>query len=302
VPLQTRPTLRLAALSLGLPLTRLGVRRLATLAMAAAVTSCDSSSQDPSLEWGWVTNCVGPDFSKLSQSGGTGSGTDRPVFRINDQLVLAVPKKNRPYTNSIERLPHECRTISDIPLAQFFSFVIWGEWSAGYKRENVRWSDGMPPKDVRPDLVSVRIEPQSAFPVSNAAVTPEQRQKAEQTLKEAQASLYEGTREVGGLSCLVPKGGVTMFHCSETTTQNGDGVKLDYRQLNASFVVIQADYTSSRYGGIHVYWKTVTSDVSHWRDIDEEVWKLISEWNLLNKGQVNDSAVPLASNNRWRGP
>ena len=37
VPLQTRCALRPAALSLGLPLTRLGVRLLATLATAAAM-------------------------------------------------------------------------------------------------------------------------------------------------------------------------------------------------------------------------------------------------------------------------
>src|ERR1700758_2804626 len=143
VPLQTRCALRPVALSRGLPRTGLGVRVLATLATAAVVTSCDSQSRNPQLEWGWVTNCTGPEFNKVSQDSGSSPGPDRPVFKINDQFVLAVPKKNRPYANKLDHEPRECKKISDLPPVVFLAFVFAGT-SSGDKPQDVPMRFGPP--------------------------------------------------------------------------------------------------------------------------------------------------------------
>jgi hypothetical protein len=265
------------------------------LATAVVAMSCDSHPRDPNLERGWVTNCVGPDFSKLSQNGSAGPGPDRPVFRINDQLVVAVPKKNQPVANSIDRPPAECKNVRDLPPAGFLFFAFSGNWSSGYKAEDVPWIGG---ERVRPDLVTVRIQPEIP-----STLSAEERQKIDKLIREQQRNFSEGPREIGGLTCFVPKmRSFPYVECSGSRPGDSDLVKLRFKRVGASFVLLQADYPSSRYGGIHVYWQTTTSDVSHWRDIEEETWKSVAEWNLLNKGQVSDSAVPLASNNRWRGP
>jgi hypothetical protein len=82
-------------------------------------------------------------------------------------------------------------------------------------------------------------------------------------------------REIAGLKCAdwcVGPTGVDTMH-------------LRYWQRSPSFVEIHATYTSSRYGGLLVWWHTYTSDVAHWRDIDDEVWKLVAQWNLLDNAE-----------------
>src|ERR1700686_5503623 len=101
---------------------------LAILATVTIIMSCGSPPH-PKLANGWVTNCSDPEFSKFSQTSGAGPGPARPVFRINDQLVLAVPKNNGPSAGRIEREPRECRTISDLPKVPYLYFVIRGNWS-----------------------------------------------------------------------------------------------------------------------------------------------------------------------------
>jgi hypothetical protein len=113
-------------------LTMKRLRRVSTtgmlLAMLAAVsvtTSCDNSPTE--LANGWVTNCSGAEFSQFSQSGGSGLGPDRPVFKINDQLVIAVPKINSPSANGIDSAPRACRKRSDLPPVNFLVFTNPGD-------------------------------------------------------------------------------------------------------------------------------------------------------------------------------
>ena len=239
---------------------------LATLAIAT-ITGCDSHPPDPQLGWGWVTNCAGPAFSRF---GGSGPGPDRPVFRVADQLVVAVPKSYRPYATPINRGPGECRKISDLPPANYLGFVFVGNWSAVYKREDV-------PPDLRPDRVVVRIDREFPSPLS-----AEDQRKIEQIGQEYHLrDLQGGAREIAGLTCIVPKiPYYAWFSCSGPRSGDSKLVKLRFTQENAHFVLILADYASSRYGGVHVFWKALTSDISHWRNIDDEMWRLLTDWNL----------------------
>lgn len=141
---------------------------LTLIGVAAAMVACDSDSRNPQLDWGWVTNCAGPEFTKF---GGSGPGPERPVFKVTDQLVLAVPKKYHPSAGSIDREPRECRKISDLPPANHVEFVMQGDWSAGYRLQDIpTYKDGT--KRFWPDRVWVRIEPEHV-----STLSPEEQQK-----------------------------------------------------------------------------------------------------------------------------
>jgi hypothetical protein len=286
LPLQTRRALDATALSFGLPLVRPGVSLLAILATAAVLTSCDLDPWDPKLQRGWVTNCVGPEFGKFAQNGHAGPGPERPVFKINDQLVLAVPKENSPRSVSIDHEPRTCTKVSDLPTVPYVYFYFQGNWSTGYHTNQHPLGPGMGTSTGQPDTVIVRIE-------QKEKLSDEQRQEIEESRRKALQEQTKDMYQVSGLTCL--RGG-----CSAARTGDSDIVSLKYQELSGSLVAIYAGYNSRRYGGSQLWWQTVTSDLAHWRDIDDEVWRLIDDWNLLNKG--TELAAPLASNNRWRGP
>lgn len=224
-----------------------------------------------------MTNCAGPAFNRFSPDDNSAPGPDRPVFKINDQLVLAVPKNNWP-SASIDRDPRECRKISDLPPAHHLYFVISGHWSAGYKPEDIPIVGGS--SEFQPDVVTVRIEPQIP-----STLSVEDQRTIDQITADSSRQNYIGTREVGGITCLVPKPAITFFSCSSNRPGAGaDIVRLRYRDYaNTPFVLLQAGYTSPRYGGIQVYWTVWTLDVSHAPEIDAAIWKSIEAWNLLDK-------------------
>lgn len=246
---------------------------IAILATVTLTTSCDDAPQSPQLANGWITNCAGPDFDRFSS--GPGTGPDRPVFKIRDQLVLAVPKQNWPSTISIDAPPRECRKLSDLTAVPFLYFVISGKWSQGYKPEDVLTVNGTP--QFQPDVVTVRIEP-STQKIQSA--------KDKETLHEEQRKWNEeftsGTREFGGVTCYTPKPPNPFSDCSgKREPSDPDIVDLRYRDYAATpFVLVQAQYTTTRYGGIDVYWQAWILDVSHALDIDATIWKSIENWNL----------------------
>jgi hypothetical protein len=233
---------------------------------------CGAKPRNPQWQRGWVTDCVGPDFSKSAVNGVTGPGSERPVFRINHQLVLAVPKRYWPNAGSLGHEPRTCTKLGDLPTAAYLYFNVQGNWSSGYDQRNVPTVDGSshaPP--VQPDMVVVRIErihTQSKRPAGeNEAI-----QGIERNVEQDESSR---ARQIAGLMC-----------ADWCWGSNGpDKVSLRYWQRSTSFVEIHAYYESTRYGGLTVWWKSFTSDISHWRDIDDEVWKLIAEWKLSDTAE-----------------
>lgn len=268
MPLRTQCAPRLVSPLLGFSVTRLAVGLIATTATAVALSGCDSNHRNWTLENGWVTNCAGPDFKKFSEDGAASPGPDRPVFRINDQLVLAVPKKYWPSSQSIDHEPLTCTKISDLPIVRFVYFHIQGNWSAGYKPNEVPF--GTSGQRIQPDWVEVRFE--SAPPRKLSA---EERKAGEENRRKVE-QLWGEQHQIAGLTCSV--------YCWKGKPGDFDFVQLKYQGLNASFIKIYAGYQSPKYGGTAMYWEALTSDLSHWRDINDEAWKLIADWNLLNKG------------------
>jgi hypothetical protein len=249
------------------------------LAITSITTSCDSESRNHQLANGWVTNCSGPAFSRFSQGGNAGPGPEWPVFKVNDQLVLAVPKRNSPSAGKFDREPPECRKISDLPPVPYLYFVVWGNWSAGYKPQDVPIVGGN--RQFQPDVVTVRIEREIPSKLSL-----EEQQRFDQGRREGLQHNSTEKREIDGLTCFVPEGqGPEWGFCSGSRAKaDPDVTELRYRKYSATpFILVLADYQSFRHGGIHVCWKAWTSDVSHVLDIDATIWQSIEDWNLLNK-------------------
>lgn len=239
---------------------------LAVLVIGAIILSWVTNRRDPQLERGWVTNCVGPEFSRFARNGAPGPGPERPVFRISDQLVLAVPKKYWPWSQSIDHEPRTCTKISDLPVVRVIYFYVQGNWSAGYKTSDLPF--GISGQRLQPDRVMVRVEDEPAPKLST-----EDRKAAEENRRKVER-LWGEPREIAGLTCSA--------YCWKGQSGDSDFVQLKYEVLNPSFIQIYAAYWSPRYGGTGMHWQVVISDLSHWRDIDDEVWKLIADWNLLN--------------------
>jgi hypothetical protein len=233
------------------------------------------------LKNGWVTNCTGPAFSAFPQNAKAVPGAEQPLFKINDELVLAIPKKNWPSAAGIDSEPTVCRNINDLPSAPYVTFVVSGNWSEGYGPKDVPMLGGS--KQFQPDVVAVRVEQES-----NKLSAEEERQR-QLSLKENLQQDSTGLRTVGPLTCLVPKNWGPEWTVCLGSPSEADAyfTVLRYRSYDATpFILVLADYPSSRYGRIRVYWKAWTSDVSHVADIDAAVWKSIEDWSLPNQASV----------------
>ena len=257
---------------------------LAMLAIASVIVSCDSGTgaRDSQLANGWVTGCTGPEFNRIPRGISSASSAEKPVFKISDQLVLAVPKTNWPSANRIDHAPRECRTIRDLPTSHYLYFVIRGSWSAGYKPEDIPVVGGS--KQFQPDAVTVRIEKEVP-----SRLSAEERRKVEQIQRKWQQDYSKGTQEIDGLTCLIPVVGVEWTNCFSSRKNSGSGVaRLRYRRgYGTSFVLIQADYAAPRYGGVHVYWQTWTSDITHAMSIDNEIWESLGAWNIESAARAD---------------
>jgi len=241
--------------------------------------------KDAQLANGWVTNCSGPDFKKFAQVGGVGPGPPRPVFKINDQLVLAVPKGNWPSAGRINHEPYKCREISDLPNVPYLYFVIQGNWSGGADRKDA-------PLDVRdkkviPDAVTVRVEHY------RTGLSPSDEVAMDQVVSKYDNKMAD-KHDVGGLTCgrFVPtpptneQGGQLCWVQRTSSDPDDLRMKTAVDEKKSPLVFVDATNTSKRYGGLLVYWQVWTSDLAHARDIDQAIWNSLAEWNLVSEPEV----------------
>lgn len=240
--------------------------------------------RDAQLANGWVTNCSGPQFSKFAP-GGTGDlGPSRPVFKVTEQLVLAVPKTNWPSANAIESEPRECHTISNLPRVHYLYFVIQGNWSGNYSATDIPLQGNK--KRFLPDAVTVRVEREAHRP----PLTDEEQRQFEQINKKIRGR-FTSEQEIGGLTCgsvspMKPaseQGGLTCWgHRSPSERDEIHFRTFAYENMTP-FVWINANYVSSHFGGIRVYWQVWTLDVARAREIDQAIWKTLIDWNLVSE-------------------
>jgi hypothetical protein len=214
-------------------------------------------------------------FSQLPNGADDGQRSKRPVFKVNDQLVLAVPVANLPSASGIDSEPAHCKAIGDLPPAKYLTFAISGDWSAGYKPQDIPTVGTG--KQFTPDVVAVRVQPE----FDNSSL--EEKDQDQQMIMGAVQQDSIGTIQLGRLTCFLSKWSAMDTSCfGGRSVSEANFMRVRYGRYAATpFVLVIADYPSIRYGGIHVFWKTWTLDPSHIPDIDEVIWKSIDEWNLL---------------------
>ena len=172
-----------------------------------------------------------------------------------------------------------CEKISDLPVAAFVSFVITGDWSSGYNQADIPTNGGI--KQFQPDVVGARVEREA--PSKESA--EDQRYRNELIKGGLEYGATE-RRKIGLLSCFVPGSwGSGWLYCSGHRAEGDpDVTSLRVRKYgDTPFELLLADYVSSRYGGIHVYWQVWVKDEAHVLDIDTAIWKSIEGWNLANR-------------------
>jgi len=226
---------------------------------------CGAKPRNSQWRLGWAT-CVGPEFQKIAQDREIGPGPELPVFKLNRQLVLAVPKKYLPNAGSLGHEPRRCTKLSDLLTHQYIYFFVLGDWSSGAKPNNVI-SANVPEKGVRSEWLIVRIDRALPEPQRSSEELKSWERIDQQRDKEVAAA----ARNIGDLNC--DKGFCEGFNGFET-------MRLRYWQRDG-FVEIHASYNSKRFGGLQMYWTTNVSDLSQWQPIEHEIWKLIAEWSVL---------------------
>ncbi len=225
---------------------------------------CGAKPRNSRWQLGWA-NCQGPDFKKIAQNTETGPGPELPVFKLNQQFVLAVPKKYLPNAGSLGHEPRTCTKLSDLLTHQYLYFFVLGDWSSGAKPNNVI-SANVPQAGVRSEWLTVRLD--RAPPEPQRSV--EERKSGEKLGRQRDEEFALAAQETDGLRCDYWCEGFNGF----------ETVHLRYWQRDG-FVQIHASYESKRYGGLLVYWTTNVRDLSQWQSIEHEIWKLVADWSVL---------------------
>lgn len=226
---------------------------------------CGAKPRSSRWQWGWA-NCAGPEFKRFALNSGTGPGPELPVFKLNRQFVLAVPKKYWPNAGSLGHEPRSCTKLSDLLTHQHLYFYVLGDWIAGTKPNNVI-SANVPQAGVRYEWLTVRID--RALPEPQR--TAEELRSWHDFERRRDEEFAAAAQEIGELRC-------ADYWCKGF---NGfETVQLRYWPRDGFFEV-HANYNSPRYGGLQVWWTTSVSDLAQWQSIEHEIWKLIAEWNVL---------------------
>ena len=235
-------------------------------------TACHEKSSDAAFANGWVTNCSGTDFDAALRKGDLQSAS-RPVFKINDGLILAIPNDNWPSAKVTP--PSVCHSFLDLPQVPYLYFVFRGIWSTGYKQNDI-------PKDANrdrflPDLVSVRIENESA-----SVLTEDDAQKVRALIENNKKSWFD-RGDIGGMKCRSPSAQGVRYCSGRRALTNADVTEISILSYapDTPFHLLLADYSSLQYGHIHVYWKVWTLDPARALDIDRDLFRLLKGWNLI---------------------
>lgn len=226
---------------------------------------CGAKPRNSQWKWGWA-NCTGPEFNKFALDSETGPGPELPVFRINRELVLAVPKKYFPSAGSLGHEPRTCTKLIDLLTVNDLYFYVFGNWSA--VKSNDRLVDTPAPvPGVGPNRVTVRIDRALPQPQRYA----EELKGWEKLDRQRDAEFGAAARAISGLRCANWCEGFNGF----------ETVSLRYWQRDG-FVEIHASYNTKRYGGLQVWWRANVSDLSQWQSIEREIWERVAEWRVLD--------------------
>jgi hypothetical protein len=209
--------------------------------------------------------------SKADHQAATGTAsptTHKAVVRINDSLVLAIP----PEYSGIPSDDQTAKRVEQNRLAYFYFYV--PKFSA-YKNND----QGVLDKD-RVEIVRISSASLSeAEPDAPGAYPPN-------VFKSLSGTIFLPNKftDAFGLRCYEKRG----FAGSVMCFGERDGVTHEQIVLDSWMPPLgswppnpqmQARYFSRQYGGVELVWRTSTANMADWRQIDSQIWKMISNWN-----------------------
>jgi hypothetical protein len=196
--------------------------------------------------------------------------------KITDQLVLSVPVKylrdwwvdcRAPV--AYRRAPNGMLENVNSPTFDFFLPDF-----SGYTIK--RYHERFAADEVRVNLVM----PTEARLKNKEAARPAN--QVQYWLDRGQATT-DGYEEVYGLKCYKATAQKGARYCYSPPTANDDeGIYIELLGPPDTSSIMSATYSSKRYGGITIFWSMHGDHLAHWRDVDDQIWRFLAEWNVAN--------------------
>jgi hypothetical protein len=117
--------------------------------------------------------------------------------------------------------------------------------------------------------------------------TPYSPQESYKTLRDAGSLNLASEKIEHGLRCFdrnYGSAGVLFCLPINALEDQEEEVSLDVHPDKAGpYPEFIARYTSKRYGGVQINWRTNIQNLSMWREIDKKIWENIDAWNIAGK-------------------
>lgn len=101
----------------------------------------------------------------------------------------------------------------------------------------------------------------------------------------------DGFKNMEGLHCWPePTGG---SQCEDPKIPSAIYLRVDIpRPRYVVNPILQAEYLSSRYHGVSMYWRTGAKHFPQWREIDRRIWQVIEAWNVADSSPARQVDSP----------
>lgn len=195
------------------------------------------------------------------------------VFKLSDQLVLQVPSSYLGTISSGPGLTPPSGPLENIPYAKLAAFTMFSPKFEGYSEDN--WGN------LNAGASQIIIQKIRLIQESEAVIFSKKRffENIAESLKVGHFELPAEGRY--GLRCHKWTNSDTASCFSETP--EGALISISISTTRPGRTRLFASTFSKRYGGTQVQWSADGSQLSIWKDIDQDIWRKINAWNIAYK-------------------
>jgi hypothetical protein len=209
------------------------------------------------------------------------------LFKLKDNLVLAIPPQYQKFwlqRDQVVRVPAQMSTIPKVA-AVGFDFFLPG--FTGYTQQNYLNNFD----DTKVEVIRIEAADPAQMEPGAPGFYPPNMLKRELN-SELRADDY---RDQYGLRCYrnhLPRNveflaRITCYGQRDETSK--EDIML-YADMGTSpvlrFPQMQAGYFTSRYGGLHIVWRSNAKNLARWHEIDSQIWKFIDAWKVSDSSSV----------------
>lgn len=213
--------------------------------------------------------------------------TDKPsYFNFTDQLQLAIPPQYQQFWLQKDDVPRRLEDMSKKPMgipSGAIAFHFFMPDFSGFTPENYD-------REFHPDHVYVLIEAQGLGQEQPGAPGGYPQNIYQRVVTEPGNVDPKSQELLHGLECYRPIGdrlqGVPdMRSCFGVRNhEKNQWISLKVMQPPypdwVKYPYMQAAYFSPDHGGVHLMWRTRVTHFPRWKEIDQQIWRWIGEWNI----------------------